>query len=48
MFSSCVCVFCMYVHMCTVCMSVTLEGQKKASEPPKTRVTDGCEPSCGC
>lgn len=46
----CAWVFCLHLHvyLCTVCMPGTHGVQKRASNSPSIRVTDGCELPCGC
>jgi len=39
--------FCLHVCMCTVCTQCLCKWEE-GIKLPGTRVTDGCEPSCGC
>jgi hypothetical protein len=34
-------------YLGTMCMPGAFEGQKRAQDPPRNRITDGCETSCG-
>lgn len=38
----------MYVCMHTMCVPGAHRGQKRASDPSRSGVTDGCELPCSC
>lgn len=47
LFVLCARILCLYVCLCTICLSCSHEGQEEGIRYPGTRVTN-CELPCGC
>lgn len=43
----CVWMFCLHVHLSTHHIHAAVMEKKKGDLPPRTGVTNGCEPPCG-